>query len=1132
MGTLPGYKYRQEIPIISDGTERSNWPIHLQVFKGSPTYEYNASGWSVGGRTLRWRIPFIVRTYTDVEAGYQIYVPIDTATLCADTRNGSGGSRFFGGTTASYAKTPEFTDHEGNVLGFWCESAYGQPANFNTVTTHYWIRAKTALTTGTKYVFYIYLDYANSGASSYYGGRYNPSTGAGVFDFFEDFDTSWSGSNQAERLSNFLSAYPDWECPGGTPDPTYVSPSQLTITATTLYSVLRVKAASLSANNFGFMCYVNAVTYRGGTRYLWGMYDGSYNNAWVITPIASGTSAVELNFRVNGVDNQINQDFPATPFLLELDHNSGKCLAFYNRILQRLPNDTTGIYYKSGFNQSSTDYRPTFLWVYNGADANAYIRMDWVAVRKQCLQAPLVGTTATANPQVRAPYKDCDGCHIQFPPLFLEQCGASDGSKFGRIFLNNRYNAPDIVLGTDGKDYVCTADHISDSSNRPITGGNWSSYWKLSDTEGAGEQWQSGRTYVAGVDLQPDDIVFTAADGTTQLYRYFLPITMAQQGGYACDCIVRVPSIPASGGTSIYCYYGGPACSSEYRSGDNVCVKSDGTKLAFDDFDTTNPETWNEISGSWAKVVQARGIYLDELNRWARGPYVYYANGNWHLFACSAGSLPGNRTTNWCNPYVVNHAVGRDPLHFTHVETLWWDYSDFCYGSGGILNNPCWGDALWYDSDTGTYYLSMDYVNEYRVFSFTDIENISLSRTNIRFTYADDPELNPANGDFLITCYFMKRSGKWMVLYTLRNEGTTKNRRIRYAYSDTGAPGTWSTPVTIHSLTGNESYLEHPVPVYDPDSGRWFMFFDRALNNDTDWSTMGHDSIADNDFGPGMTEANWTKHGAVNFQVYEVNKQQSPMVGISPSKIDGKWYLWSGCVSEQEWGNLGQDNPLLFATCTSLSANQWQTRDGDTHYEYKQQTVDSNTYTTLLSGKTFGDCEILCEFGTGAADIDVEGAGQARILFRYNDANNYFYLHVWRVNATAEGFVVYVVTNGSAAPLGAANIDSGAIVESDISHGKMYLARIRLYGDNIKAHVSIDGGRRWIQVCDYTYAQTGGQIGFQSYSGTALFSSFCVLQYSGTAPYPSYPSPEETLRAFGSSGGNMVAEAFLAGILR
>jgi len=310
------------------------------------------------------------------------------------------------------------------------------------------------------------------------------------------------------------------------------------------------------------------------------------------------------------------------------------------------------------------------------------------------------------------------------------------------------------------------------------------------------------------------------------------------------------------------------------------------------------------------------------------------------------------------------------------------------------------------------------------------------------------------------------------------------------------------------------------------------MFFDRALNNDTDWSTMGHDSIADNDFGPGMTEANWTKHGAVNFQVYEVNKQQSPMVGISPSKIDGKWYLWSGCVSEQEWGNLGQDNPLLFATCTSLSANQWQTRDGDTHYEYKQQTVDSNTYTTLLSGKTFGDCEILCEFGTGAADIDVEGAGQARILFRYNDANNYFYLHVWRVNATAEGFVVYVVTNGSAAPLGAANIDSGAIVESDISHGKMYLARIRLYGDNIKAHVSIDGGRRWIQVCDYTYAQTGGQIGFQSYSGTALFSSFCVLQYSGTAPYPSYPSPEETLRAFGSSGGNMVAEAFLAGILR
>ena len=33
------------------------------------------------------------------------------------------------------------------------------------------------------------------------------------------------------------------------------------------------------------------------------------------------------------------------------------------------------------------------------------------------------------------------------------------------------------VIGTDGKDYVCKSSHTASSSNKPITGGSWSTYW-------------------------------------------------------------------------------------------------------------------------------------------------------------------------------------------------------------------------------------------------------------------------------------------------------------------------------------------------------------------------------------------------------------------------------------------------------------------------------------------------------------------------------------------------------------------------------------------------------------------------------------------------------------------------------
>lgn len=53
-----------------------------------------------------------------------------------------------------------------------------------------------------------------------------------------------------------------------------------------------------------------------------------------------------------------------------------------------------------------------------------------------------------------------------------------------------------IVVGTDGNDYQCIRAHTSTAANRPITGADWTSYWKATGGTGAGAAWVVTTAYV------------------------------------------------------------------------------------------------------------------------------------------------------------------------------------------------------------------------------------------------------------------------------------------------------------------------------------------------------------------------------------------------------------------------------------------------------------------------------------------------------------------------------------------------------------------------------------------------------------------------------------------------------------
>ncbi len=54
----------------------------------------------------------------------------------------------------------------------------------------------------------------------------------------------------------------------------------------------------------------------------------------------------------------------------------------------------------------------------------------------------------------------------------------------------------DQVIGSDTKNYICKLAHTAASSNKPITGADWATYW--TQTGSAGIAWVTGSAYTAG----------------------------------------------------------------------------------------------------------------------------------------------------------------------------------------------------------------------------------------------------------------------------------------------------------------------------------------------------------------------------------------------------------------------------------------------------------------------------------------------------------------------------------------------------------------------------------------------------------------------------------------------------------
>jgi hypothetical protein len=58
-------------------------------------------------------------------------------------------------------------------------------------------------------------------------------------------------------------------------------------------------------------------------------------------------------------------------------------------------------------------------------------------------------------------------------------------------------SASTVIIGTDGNDYECIRNHTSAAANKPITGADYTSYWKATGGTGAGAVWATSTAYTS-----------------------------------------------------------------------------------------------------------------------------------------------------------------------------------------------------------------------------------------------------------------------------------------------------------------------------------------------------------------------------------------------------------------------------------------------------------------------------------------------------------------------------------------------------------------------------------------------------------------------------------------------------------
>jgi|GEM_PF-1680183 len=93
-------------------------------------------------------------------------------------------------------------------------------------------------------------------------------------------------------------------------------------------------------------------------------------------------------------------------------------------------------------------------------------------------------------------------------------------------------SASTIIVGTDSNDYECIRNHTSTNDNKPITGADYTSYWKATGGTGVGAAWAVSTAYTSICNYSLNQNIIGIKEAFLRRDGYDTPLNIMSESDY------------------------------------------------------------------------------------------------------------------------------------------------------------------------------------------------------------------------------------------------------------------------------------------------------------------------------------------------------------------------------------------------------------------------------------------------------------------------------------------------------------------------------------------------------------------------------------------------------------------------
>ena len=519
--------------------------------------------------------------------------------------------------------------------------------------------------------------------------------------------------------------------------------------------------------------------------------------------------------------------------------------------------------------------------------------------------------------------------------------------------------------------------------------------------------------------------------------------------------------------TEIFVYFGDSTKTTDDWNATNTFANTFDYHQSFDGVSTAN---WtNHGTGNWSIEAQQKPIFKGNDNAWTRHAQIIKKDSLYYLLHIGSKGV----LNLWSLPWDIYASTSKDLIHWTNHYDVLRDNSDWVNTHTSIpgttvINNIIEKDGIYYMG----YHTPGHEVNAFGLATSTDLLNWTKFGGNpVYGNYVDSLEHFESN------LVFDESTETW---YWFWQHNKTE---VHYAYIQGATPlGDFVYGGLAADLGKN--YLEN-VDIHK-EGNKWYLFYTTLEASTEGEGFMQRIGVAEttvDNFPMG-----WTDNGNITMPIYEFNKSIT-----GPSRMWKEGNTWHMVYSGQSLTEGGisistgnRDNPIAYATSPVGFGFPmvWTPQNVDQMYHLQDDVPAGAIHfnTAVLdenSEQTYSNASITTDV---ILSLDQTMAG---LLFRYQDAQNYYTAVLDRANSTIK---LGKSVNGTFEWLQTEDLNFDMM-----DGGYVHRIRVETFGGQIKVWYN-QHGDEWVEAIQTNddVLLNAGKVGLIGINADVWFDNFTV----------------------------------------